>query len=251
MKLKINWAFEKFIKKYNISNEKIKRKYIHSYRTAAIAYKIAKSLKLTKEQQEMAYLMGLLHDLGRFEQVIKYDTFNDLQSLDHGDFGTELLFEKGMIRDFIKDKKYDNVLSKAIKYHNKFAIGVECNEEELLFSKIIRDADKLDIFNILATQKIYRQQSDAELSDYIKKAIENKSLAQYTKNYNGKDLLYINLLFVYDLNFKYSINHLARKKYLEKLLKIYKITDEKYAKTITKDFYQKVKEVNKDVRYKI
>jgi len=245
MKLKINLAFEKFIKKYNRSNEKIKRKYIHSYRTAALTYKIAKSLKLSKEQKEMAYLMGLLHDLGRFEQAIKYDTFNDLQSLDHGDFGSELLFEKGLIREFISDTKYDNILCKAIKYHNKFAIGEECNKDEILFSKIIRDADKLDIFNILATKKICRDPANNEISNYVKTAIENKSLAMYTKNYNGKDLLYINLLFVYDLNFKFSINYLSRKKYFEKLLKIYKITDEKYAKIIKKDFYQKVKEVNK------
>ena len=36
-------------------------------------------------------VIGLLHDIGRFEQEAQYHTFNDFKSMDHGDYGAEYL----------------------------------------------------------------------------------------------------------------------------------------------------------------
>ena len=136
--------FIRYTEKYDLNNEHIKGKQEHSIRVMNISRQIAESLKLTPEEIEVATLIGLLHDIARFEQYKKYGTFKDLESIDHGDFGAEIL-EKD-IRKYIENNKYDEIIIKAVKNHNKFKIEEGLTYEEELFAKIIRDADKLDLF---------------------------------------------------------------------------------------------------------
>jgi putative nucleotidyltransferase with HDIG domain len=42
---------------------------IHTYHVADNARNIAEKLKLSKEDIELAELIGLLHDIGRFEEL--------------------------------------------------------------------------------------------------------------------------------------------------------------------------------------
>ena len=42
----------------------------------------------------------MLHDIGRFEQIRRFGTFNDAQSVDHAEFGADLLFKECLIRKF-------------------------------------------------------------------------------------------------------------------------------------------------------
>lgn len=56
-----------------------------------ISKRIAKGMKLTQEEIDIATLIGLLHDIARFEQYTKYHTFKDAESIDHGDLGAEIL----------------------------------------------------------------------------------------------------------------------------------------------------------------
>ena len=110
-------------------------------------------LNLDKENIELAKLIGLLHDIGRFEQIKQYNTFSDKDSIDHGKLGVEILFKQGKIRNFIKSAKYDEIIKKAILNHNRKEIEKGLNPKELLHSKIIRDADKIDILYIMTFEE--------------------------------------------------------------------------------------------------
>ena len=85
----------------------------HSIRVMEISKQIAQGLNLNEEQVKVATLIGLLHDVARFEQFTKYRTFNDNESIDHGDYGVAIL-EKD-IRKYIKTDKYDPIIKKAVK----------------------------------------------------------------------------------------------------------------------------------------
>ena len=135
--------FLKYTENYDLTNENINRKQGHSIRVMNISKQIATELNLTEEQIQIAALIGLLHDIARFEQYTQYQTYNDNRSFDHGDYGVEILDKD--IRKYIETDKYDKIIKVAIKNHNKFEIEEGLNEEELLFSKLIRDADKIDI----------------------------------------------------------------------------------------------------------
>ena len=112
-------AFKEYVKKYNPEDEKIKIKIAHIERVAENSKRIAENLNLSQEDIELAELIGLLHDIGRFEQVRLYHTFVDKDSINHGEYGAKVLFEDGLIRKFIKDDKFDRIIKLAIVNHNR------------------------------------------------------------------------------------------------------------------------------------
>ena len=137
--------FIKYTEKFNLKDKNVKGKQLHSLRVMKISSQIAINLKLNKEQIQIATLIGLLHDIGRFKQYTEIGLGDNLEGFDHGDYGAKVLFEDNMIRKFIEKSKYDEIIKKAIINHNKFSIEKGLTEEEQIFAKIIRDADKIDI----------------------------------------------------------------------------------------------------------
>lgn len=217
---KAKTEFTKYTNQFDINNPNIARKIGHSFRVMEISTKIAENLNLEKEQIEIATLIGLLHDIGRFEQMRKYNTFKDLKSIDHGDYGAEILNED--IRKYIDTEKYDIVIKKAIKNHNKFAIEEGITKEELIFAKIIRDADKIDIF-YEAVNMFWEDDKDeieAEIiSDSILNKFKNYTLIKRTKEDDLKiDSLITILAFVFDINFKPSFEMLKKEDYINKII---------------------------------
>lgn len=215
--------FIKYTENFNLSNEKIKGKQEHSIRVMNLSTEIAKSLNLSKEEIELATLIGLLHDIARFKQYQEFKTFHDYESFDHGDKGVEILKENNFIRKFIEDSKYDEIIYKAIKNHNKFKIEDGLTEKEIMFSKIIRDADKIDII-YEATWMFYvgeeQEIENSYVSDkvfeqiYIKKLVERKkSLA-----IEGVNEIISVIAFVYDIYYQKSFSILYKNNYINKII---------------------------------
>jgi len=88
--------FDNHVYKYDMDDTKIKLKYYHSYRVMQLCREIAESEKLNEEDTYLATVIGLLHDYARFEQWDKYKTFSDINSIDHGDLGVQLLFDRSV-----------------------------------------------------------------------------------------------------------------------------------------------------------
>lgn len=224
---KASMAFKEYVKPYDINNGKIALKVRHTFRTVEVAKKIAEDLKLKEEQVLLAELIGLLHDIGRFEQVRIYNTFRDIDSIDHANFGIKILFEDGLIRKFIEDTKYDDIIYKAIKNHNKFKIEDGLSKEELLQAKIIRDADKTDIFAVfvedIETKKgvlyNYDEVSKQIVSSKIMKDFEK--YRQSNRDYFTRDIdNYINIIaFIFDYNFITGLKIIKENEYIEKTMK--------------------------------
>ena len=92
-------AFANYVEGYNAEDPKVKLKIDHTYRVAGFCQRIARSLELSHEDIDLAWFCGLLHDVGRFEQLRNYGTFIDAQSIDHALYGAEILFDQGKIRE--------------------------------------------------------------------------------------------------------------------------------------------------------
>ena len=106
-----------------------------------------------------------MHDIGRFEQLKRYDTFEDRLSVNHAMLGLEILKENNFIRKFCSEEKYYDIIFSAIENHNKYKIDKTLEGEKLLQAKIIRDADKIDILNLLAFETfetLYKKESIAD-----------------------------------------------------------------------------------------
>lgn len=222
MKIDIKRAKEAFIKyteKFNLENENIEGKQQHSIRVMKISEQLATSMKLKKEQVQLATLIGLLHDIARFEQYTKYKTFKDSESLDHGDYAIEILFKNGTIRKYIETDEYDNIIKQAIKNHNKFKIEDGLSEEKKLFAKLIRDADKIDIIFEM-TDIFWKGKEDevnnSKISEEMWNCVLERKLFKRKKGVNitGIDNVISVILFIFDINFKESLEILYKKNYI-------------------------------------
>lgn len=243
-------AFAEYVRNYDPSDEKIKLKIDHTYRVAGLCQRIAESLGLSEPDVDIAWLLGMLHDIGRFEQIRRFGTFSDVQSVDHAEFGADLLFKEGLIRKFaegyyeecelaepenqedeqiIKNNEHHNkdtgLLEMAIRQHNKYRVKEDLTERQRMFCDILRDADKVDIFKVNADipMEIIYDVTTEELKNGIitKEVLESfykKETVLKSVRRSAVDHIvgYISLLF--ELVYKESYRQAKEQGYVYKLL---------------------------------
>lgn len=225
--------YKEYISKYNPEEPRIALKIAHIYRTAEEAKVLAEKLKLDKEDILLAEFIGLLHDIGRFEQVKLYNTFIDKLSVNHAEYGVKVLFKDNLIRNFIDDDQYDEIIKKAILNHNRSRIDSDIiNEKELLHCKIIRDADKLDIYKVILTDSLEEtypldKYSKEPLSTECKNEFMKDKIITYSNVKTCVDLLAVQIAFVFDINYLHSLEKINNENYLEKIIKKFDAKDKK------------------------
>lgn len=234
--------FIKYTEGFDLENENIKRKQLHSLRVMAISEDIAKTLKLSKEEIDLATLIGLLHDIARFEQYTQFQTYNDLQSFDHGDYALKIL-EKD-IRKYIKISQYDEIIKIAIKNHNKYQIEEGISEEDILFAKVIRDADKIDIIYEAVEMfwnGVESQINKTKISENVEAQFRNGKQIKREKNeVKGQNIDRVLgvIAFIFDINFKESFKILKEQDYINKIFDRFNFEDKE-----TKDKIEDIRRI--------
>ncbi|MFZ5430120.1 MAG: HD domain-containing protein [Bacteroidota bacterium] len=207
----------------------------HSYRVSELAGKIAASLNLDLEDVAIARITGLLHDLGRFPQLLKFNTYDDTISGDHAAMGVDEV-ERGNVFQGI-DNDTARIIKVAIYQHNKPELPESLNERERLFSKILRDADKLDILESLTNH--YSNPFDEAnytlswnlpkgkgISEQVAHAVKNGKTVTREFLKTQDDIKIMQLSWVYDLNFKASFRILSQGRYVDKIYGVLPKRDE-------------------------
>ncbi|MCG6190829.1 HD domain-containing protein [Maribellus maritimus] len=216
----------------------------HSKRVAENALGLSEKLELPEKDKRLAFIIAMFHDIGRFPQLVQYNTFNDSKSVDHAELGVEVL-KKERIPEQLGCGE-ENVIYSAILAHNKFEIPKKLSEQELLHAKILRDADKLDILKVLTDYYSNRNAApnhtltwelpkSAWVSDAVAKEILAGKLVSKKNVASELDVKIMQMSWIFDLNFKASVEYVLEKRYLEK---IYESTS-KSDRII--DIYRKVK----------
>lgn len=237
--------FEKYIKEnYDIDNEKIRHKLNHTYHVVENARIIASDMNLDNDNIEVAMVIALFHDIGRFKEAIDKNSFReDIIKYDHATLGVKLLFEDNLIRKFIKNDKYDDVIRTAILNHSKYILDTsDMTDIEILHSKIIRDADKLDSFRAKAEEAIYTManitKEDIEDS-YITDKVYNDFMEEKTiiskDRKTGIDIWISYIAFVFGLEFSNSLKIVKDKNYINILFDRFNYKYEKERMFILKD----------------
>lgn len=199
-------VFDKYVAAYDKKEKGIDLKYHHSYAVSDLMAELAFRLNLSEEEIILAKIIGLLHDIGRFEQLKKYHSYSD-KNVDHADKSCHYLFGEGHIRDFLEESSYDNIIEKAIQYHNKYSIP-KMEEKESLFSKMIRDMDKVDIFKQVAIH--YPLSFDAnEVSKEVLSDFQKEQPLHKMEDLNKSDALIVDLALLFDINFDESFDILV------------------------------------------
>lgn len=214
-------VFDEYVSNYDPTVGRIKLKIEHIKRVAENIKNIALEQGLDSEQIKLAEIIGLLHDIGRFEQVRLYDTFSDKISVNHGEYGVKVLFKDGLINKFKLSEKDKEIVKLAILNHNRDKIQEGLADEQLLYAKMIRDADKLDIYYTMCKYDFkdtfwYPDFDCEEISDLIMNEFKNDKKVNYADIKNNADVIVIFYAYVYDLYFETTKNILKEKNYLEK-----------------------------------
>ncbi len=242
--------FNNYLKNYDLEDEKIKLKIKHTYKVVVLSEYIAKEIKLDDENINVAKIIALLHDIGRFEQVKQTNDFLDSNILEHANYGVKVLFEDNLIRNFVDDKSYDNIIKKAIYNHNKYDIEKGLDKLELLHSKIIRDADKLDNFRVKQTEQL----KNIFPSKYNPNTIEHEIISpkvyetfmrheciKLDDRKTQLDFWVCVIAFIFDLNFEISLKYIKEKSYIDIL-----IDRIDYKNNETKDKMEKIRKCAKE-----
>ena len=212
--------FDEFVKDYDLNNPRLNYKYYHNYRVMNDMAILSKHLNLSSKDIHIAKCIGLFHDIGRFIQYEKIKDFNDI-ILDHGDIGVTYLKEHNAL-DYCNIPKEDyGVVYKAIKNHNKFVIDRNLNERELLFTKLIRDADKIDILYALGNKKIKPEikEDDTEISPNVADKFFKGKIIKKSDAKNKNDKLIITFSFIFDIYLDKTMDIIKTNNYYNKIYK--------------------------------
>jgi putative nucleotidyltransferase with HDIG domain len=218
--------FSQYTNQYTSLNstykEAYKLKIRHSAKVSLISADIGRSLNLNNEDIALAETIGLFHDIGRFEQFRRYKTFLDNKSENHADLGVKVLHDGHILNHLDNDIR--EIIEKAISYHNRLKIPDEESPRVVLFSKLIRDADKLDIFDLVSTYYNGNGRSaviELDLPDepgYSSEMLSdlfNDELVNMKKMRTLNDFKLLQLGWIYDLNFPITEKIIKERQYLE------------------------------------
>jgi putative nucleotidyltransferase with HDIG domain len=221
------WKYvEKFLFENEIDQANIDMKITHSLQVYKQAEAIARSLSLAENEISTAKIIALLHDVGRFTQYKRYHSFADHKTLNHAKESIRIIKSEQLLQDI--EATIQEVIFQAIAYHNYPILPEICDESIALHSKILRDADKCDIFRVVT--EYYEAHSsenktiglDLPHNDKISQEIVAQFMAEkiiYSKELsNLNDFKILQLAWIYDLNYSYSIAYVKKSKYLQRIL---------------------------------
>ena len=218
-------VFEQYLDGYDRENDKVKLKIVHTYGVVAQSTEIADRMELSGEERTLAQIIALLHDIGRFEQLRRFDSFLP-DTMDHAAYGVQVLFEEGMIRRFVPEDTWDGTIRTAIARHSDFKLSGSFDERTLFHAKLIRDADKLDNCRVkledaletfvgapaevIGGQDISPKIREDALSGRSILSSDRETLMDYWVSY---------VAYFYDLNFRESLDIVEENDFVRRIIR--------------------------------
>ena len=191
---------------------------------------LAGTTKMTWKQFTAVIVLGkpfsiaLLHDIGRFEQLKRYDSFEP-GTMDHAAYGVKVLFDEGMIRRFLPDDKWDSIIYTAIAHHSDYELPEISDPQTLLHAKLIRDEDKLDNCRVklVDSTSTFINVSEEELGTQnitqkiYETVFKNKCILSADR-VTQMDYWVSYIVYFFDINFKESFDIIAENDYLNRII---------------------------------
>ena len=196
----------------------------HTRNVSGNIVQIAQGLSLDDARITLAEAIALYHDIGRFPQYQKFKTFKDSVSVNHGALGAKVLVENNVLH--VLPKHEQDIIVRTVALHNAYSIPGGLGKDMLLFLKLVRDADKLDIWRVAIE---YYGQPEAGrasavglglpdvpwYSTEVLTALKNEQMVQISTLKTLNDFKLLQLAWIYDLNFASSLRILESRQYID------------------------------------
>ena len=208
-------------------------KALHTRRVCEAIVDIGGSLALSQEDLCMAEASALLHDIGRFEQYSRYRTFSDDRSEDHAMLGVAIIQANRILHGL--EPAEAEIILRVVGYHNRFSLPVEEEERCLFFLKLLRDADKVDIWRVVTeyyqnagsnrNKTIELQLPDRpQISDSVCEALMKGRLVKMADLKTLNDFKLLQIGWIYDVNFPRTFQIVRENGYLEMIRRALPLT---------------------------
>ena len=217
---------DSFIVPNDNSENLLHLKWVHSTLVAEHCRVLAIELGWSAHATVMAETIGLLHDTGRFPQFAKYRTFADPVSVNHGERGVEAIRTSDALDPFSERDR--EIILESILYHNRRSIPPGIPGDALPFARLIRDADKLDIYRIILERIIsggFRQHLRLALGieadgPATPGAVEDILAGRTVGNENiltAADFNLMQLSWVFDINYLPTLRLIREREYIQRI----------------------------------
>ena len=226
----LNW-FDDYVSRHLNSDEDDKLiilKKNHTLRVLDEARGILGSLQVSEHLNHLIQLAALFHDLGRFPQLAKYHTFRDAESVNHATEGLKVLLKEGILKNLsLKDRK---IVYNAVQFHNRAVIPENLPHDNELALNVLRDADKLDILNVLL-RHLKGEESENEsvtldlldqptkFTPQLLQATLNRQIIKYNHLVYINDFIILLMGWIYNFNFTHSMKVLKKRGMINELYK--------------------------------
>ncbi|HRZ87085.1 MAG TPA: HD domain-containing protein [bacterium] len=207
----------------------IKLKDDHTVRVCREIVEIGRELALSEQDLLIAEAAALLHDIGRFEQIIRYGTLSDVQSENHAALGVRILKEKDILRHLPEAVR--EVVMKAVALHNAPALSASERDDILRHARLLRDADKIDIYWVVTRFYTDRDSlkdvdvkinlpDDPGISEHVYELLLHRKPVRYADLKRVNDFKLLQLAWVYDMNFDVALKRIVERGYLDVLVSV-------------------------------
>lgn len=200
-------------------------KQLHTLKVRENIRLLAASAGLADDRLALAEAVGLLHDIGRFEQYQRFRTFRDKDSINHAALGVEIIRRHALLDGLSPDDA--DIVINAVRFHNVFNVPLSLSGDQRLYLNLIRDADKLDIWRVFvdyfhvpaserASAAVLGFPDLPHCSADVVSCLERREMVDLSMIRSVNDFKLLQLSWVFDLHFPLSFRlarqrgHLAR-----------------------------------------
>jgi hypothetical protein len=189
---------------------------------------------LSGNDQIIALTTALLHDVGRFEQLKRYGTFSDFKSEDHAALGVSIIKELNIIA--FLDPIEAQLIITAVENHNKAVIEEGLSDRTMQICKLLRDADKLDIWQVVigyykeGLEKdnltvVHNLPVGKNVSIPIYDALKKQNIVPFSMLETIVDIKVVQMGWIFDINTNKALALTAERGYLDTIYKTLPQTD--------------------------
>ena len=198
----------------------------HTQRVAREMRELATSLNWSASEIHIAEAVGWLHDIGRFSQFQEFGSFNDFDTIDHGQRGCEVLKSWQPLAALTEKER--QVILAAVRHHNGKCIPDHLQGRALAQTRLIRDADKLDIFQIVSDElkkdgfqalprMLPQVDMNAPINPELIAIIKRDRVCSYSMIRSLGDCLLLQMAWIYNINYAPTFRVIQQRSIIENI----------------------------------
>lgn len=222
--------FEGFIQPYYDTDpeglKNIRLKVEHTRKVCEAMDQITAGEGLAPHERCIAGAVALLHDVGRFPQYRRWRTFRDSRSDNHARLAIEVIRAQNLLVGLSPEER--QLIEEAVRFHNLLSVPSVLKSPTDLFVRLIRDADKLDIWRVFLDVFSAPEQERAsaallglperdEVSRACVTALASRQVVRLDTVTCVNDFKLLLISWIFDLNYGSTFRLLQRSGYLERL----------------------------------